>query len=407
MNRARGAAKAPPPGREGSKRRAPSAAREALRESEGRYRAQSRELRAVLDATHAQLALLDPGMRFLMVNDAYESACGHRRAELIGRGHFEFFPNEENERIFRRVAETGEPFYVNEKPFSFADQPERGVTYWNWSLVPVKGEDGALQAVLLSLLDVTAQVEARRAVEQLAAERDRTARALREDAELRERFLAVLSHDLRSPMSVVQANVQYLLRRCTNAEDRAPLERALRATRAMGSLVGALLDWARIRSGRGIPTATAPADLGEICRRVVEDAEGALHRGRISLSTEGDLSGSWDAERLAEALGNLVSNALRHGDPEAPVRVRASASGDSVVAEVSNQGRPIPAEDLPTLFDPFSAGRVREGAARGPGLGLGLYIVREIAKAHAGTVEVASTHDGTAFTLRLPRRRAP
>jgi PAS domain S-box-containing protein len=175
----------------------------ALRESEQRYRDRSSELSAVLNTTHAQLALLDGRMRFLMVNDAYERACGHRREELIGRGHFEFFPNEENERIFRRVAATGEPFYVEEKPFEFADQPERGVTYWNWSLVPVKDAAGQVQRVLLSLLEVTGQVTARKAVEELAAERKRAEEALREADRRKTEFLGVLSHELRNPLAPI------------------------------------------------------------------------------------------------------------------------------------------------------------------------------------------------------------
>ncbi len=370
----------------------------ALRESERRSSGQSAELRAVLDATHAQLALLDPGLRFMMVNDAYVRACGRAREDLLGREHFELFPDAENERIFREVARSGEPFYVTEKPFRFPDQPDRGLTYWNWSLVPVKGDGGAIEGVLLSLLDVTAQVAARSAVEQLADERDRSARALQDEAELRERFVAILSHDLRVPTAVIRTTTELLLRKPALGEHHGALQRSLRATRTIESLVSTLLDFARLRTGRGIPTATAPADLAEICRRAVEDAQAASPQRKLALATAGDLRGRWDAERLAQAIGNLLRNALEHGDPEAPVEVSARRDGADVAVEVANRGAAIAAEALPSMFEPFS--RARD--ARRPGLGLGLYIVREIARAHGGTVEVTSTAERTAFSLRLP-----
>jgi PAS domain S-box-containing protein len=373
---------------------------DALRESEARYRARSRDLGAILDATHAQLALLDPELRFVLVNDAYEAACGHARAELIGRGHFEFFPNAENEAIFRRVAATGVPFHVDEKPFRFADQPERGVTYWNWSLVPVKDEGGAVQGVLLSLLDVTANVEARATVERLATERQRAADALREEGELRERFMAILGHDLRLPITVARTSAQMMLRRGGKPPDPA-LERVVRATRTMESLVRMVLGTSLLRSGQGIPIALAPTDAGELCRRSVDDALAFAPERQIRLVADGDLSVRWDAERVAEALGNVIVNALTHGDAAAPVRVSVRGAGDAVEIAVANAGPAIPPRALETLFEPFSRGP-REGPGRA-GIGLGLYIVREIARAHGGSIDVSSEEAETVFTFRLPR----
>ncbi len=130
------------------------------------------QLEAVFSATHAPLALLDRDFNFVMVNEAYVQSSGHTREQLLGRNHFALFPNAENEAIFRRVRATGETYRTAEKPFEYADQPERGVTYWNWTLVPVKDEAGNVAGLLLSLLDVTHQVEARRRVEQLASERE-------------------------------------------------------------------------------------------------------------------------------------------------------------------------------------------------------------------------------------------
>ena len=128
------------------------------------------QVNAVLNSTHAHLALLDRDMNFLMVNAAYTQASGHRREELIGRNHFALFPNAENQAIFERVRDTGEPYHVEEKPFEYADQPSRGTTYWNWTLTPIKTYHGRFEGILLSLTDVTPQVRARQQIEALAEE---------------------------------------------------------------------------------------------------------------------------------------------------------------------------------------------------------------------------------------------
>jgi PAS domain S-box-containing protein len=126
-------------------------------------------LQAIMESTHAQLAYLDPDFNFVRVNSAYAQGSGHSREELIGHNHFDLFPNAENQAIFEQVRASGQPAGFRAKPFEFADQPGRGVTYWDWTLVPVKEGEGQARGLVLSLLDVTDQVLSRRAVEELAA----------------------------------------------------------------------------------------------------------------------------------------------------------------------------------------------------------------------------------------------
>ncbi len=113
-------------------------------------------LHALLANTQTQIAYLDPQFNFVQVNDAYVQASGHTRQELIGHNHFALFPNPENQAIFDRVRDTGEPVAYQDKPFEFVDQPERGTTYWDWTLVPVKDQDGSVQGLLMQIQDVTA-----------------------------------------------------------------------------------------------------------------------------------------------------------------------------------------------------------------------------------------------------------
>jgi len=137
-------------------------------------------LRTIMENTHAQLAYLNVNFDFLIVNAAYTEGAGYSEEELVGRNHFELFPHAENQAIFERVRDTGEAVAFQARPFEFPDQPERGTTYWDWTLVPVK-ENGRVSGLVFSLLDVTEQERARRAL-RLSAERlrglYRTSRAI-------------------------------------------------------------------------------------------------------------------------------------------------------------------------------------------------------------------------------------
>jgi PAS domain S-box-containing protein len=127
-------------------------------------------LEIVMEGTPTQIAYLDRDFRFVTVNSAYEKGSGHSRMELIGKGYFEVFPDDEDENIFNQVRATGRPVENKAKPFEFLDQPRRGRTYWDWSLVPVKDDHGVVQGLVLSLTEVTEQVESSKAIERLAAD---------------------------------------------------------------------------------------------------------------------------------------------------------------------------------------------------------------------------------------------
>ncbi len=127
-------------------------------------------LAAVMESAGAQLAYLDRGFNFVMVNSAYVRGCGHSAEELLGGNHFQFFPNEENRAIFERVRGSGEAETFVARPFVFPDQPWRGTTYWDWTLMPVKDASGVTQGLVLSLVDVT---ESERAQHALRWERDK------------------------------------------------------------------------------------------------------------------------------------------------------------------------------------------------------------------------------------------
>ncbi|HTJ43788.1 MAG TPA: HAMP domain-containing sensor histidine kinase [Kofleriaceae bacterium] len=212
--------------------------------------------------------------------------------------------------------------------------------------------------------------------------------------ELRERFIGILGHDLRAPLQVVSLA---LARMREGADDAAAktLDRGQRAVERMDRMIKDVLDFARTQLGQGLPARPTANDMGAICRAAVDESRGAHPGRRIVVTTRGDLRGFWDHDRVAQALTNLIANAIAHG--EDPIDVRAIDQGAHVVTEVENPGPPIPEEVRAHLFEPF-----RRGPTQGEGLGLGLYIVGAIALTHGAICDVIA--DGTTnFRITWPR----
>lgn len=225
-----------------------------------------------------------------------------------------------------------------------------------------------------------------------------------EAARMRNLFLGVLSHELRTPLSTIMASCQSLL---IAAEDGKPLpqaaERALRGGRRIQSLLDDLLDYVRNGLGEGMRVTAAPVDMGQLCLRIVGEVR-ASHPGRsIEVEMAGDTACICDAQRMAQAISNLLGNALRHGAPDTPVVVRVDTSkADEIAISVHNRGTPIPETTRESLFEPLVRGA--DTSHGGYNLGLGLYVVRAIAAAHGGSASVESDiESGTTFTIRLPR----
>lgn len=222
-----------------------------------------------------------------------------------------------------------------------------------------------------------------------------------ESLRMQEMFTAVLSHDLRGPLSAIQLSAKILEKRAD--EDAQKMgARIARSAKWMGHMIEDLLDLTRVRLGQGLPITRAPTDLEAVLRSVIQERQVLHPEGRIEFSHEGRLDGSWDADRLVQVASNLIGNALRHGTPGGTVKVRLDGRHpDRVVLSVTNDGN-IPAELLPSIFDPFRRGQ-REHI-RTEGLGLGLYIVQQVVQAHGGVIQVQSEENQpTRFDVSLPR----
>jgi signal transduction histidine kinase len=235
-------------------------------------------------------------------------------------------------------------------------------------------------------------------------ERERREAEHRRVLDLQQQLLGIVGHDLRTPLNAIAGSAAVLARAPDLPTSRVrAAQRILSSAGRMSGMIRDLLDYTRARVG-GFATSPAPAHLGEICRRVVQEVLAASPGRAIRFTEQGDLEGEWDPARLEQVFSNLVANACHHGIEGAPIRVRAAGREGDVLVEVHNDGPPIPGDVLPHIFEPFRRGEPERAA--GEGLGLGLFIARTLVEAHGGTIEVVTGGDGTTFRVTLPRRPA-
>ena len=222
----------------------------------------------------------------------------------------------------------------------------------------------------------------------------------------REMFIAILGHDLLTPLSAVMMGSQFMLETDELAEPHLTLTtRINRSARRMNQMVGDLLDFTRGRLGSGIPLTRAEMDLATVVRQAVDEVAVAHPESVIQFTPSGDLQGQWDAARISQVITNLLSNAVQHGASKTLISITAEGEAAEVVLRMHNYGPAIPSSDLPGLFSPFKRFQSDGAVPRdSPNLGLGLYIVERIVSAHGGSIDVrSSAAAGTLFTIRLPR----
>jgi signal transduction histidine kinase len=250
---------------------------------------------------------------------------------------------------------------------------------------------GHPERAVVVVTDVTSEHEARKRREQ--------------DEQFREMFVGILGHDLRSPLQVVMTAATLLRRRTADTEEAKLPEAIIRAAQRMSRLTEDMLDMTLSRLGGGVPIARGEADVADIVAGAIEDLAAAP--SQFLTHFQGTTTGHWDRARLAQVLTNLLSNAIKYGAPSEPIEIYVDGSdARTVMVEVHNQGKPIAAELLPVIFDPFRRG----GDGRhhgGDGVGLGLFIADQIVRSHGGTIAVRSSkEEGTTFAFTLPRGSA-
>lgn len=252
---------------------------------------------------------------------------------------------------------------------------------------------------------VLTTLQAHRDTDAALAERgdaEERAQELRDTAKFRERLIGIVGHDLRGPLNtVILAAGLQLTRGELGEADQKLATQVVTSGRRMARMLEQLVQFTRARIGGGFLLNLGACDLGQVCHGIAEELR-VGSSSAIEQNVSGDLQGTWDADRVAEALSNLAHNALDHASPGTPVVIEARGEGHAVLVSVTNRGEVVSPALLPVIFEAFRG--VQEGGrAQRDHLGLGLYIASEIVKAHGGALEVASADGTTTFTMRLPR----
>ncbi|KVM84633.1 hypothetical protein WT05_15610 [Burkholderia stagnalis] len=237
------------------------------------------------------------------------------------------------------------------------------------------------------------------AVERYAAGLERT----------RDLFVGILAHDLRTPLGAIAMAAQLLMQLDDlPAQALRTVATVQRSGARMQCIIDDLTDFTRTRLGGLLPIHVEPANMGNVCRQAITEIQALYPAETVRWVSDGNLSGNWDSGRLGQLLTNLLENAIDHGRPGAAVTVTTHGLDDTVELSVCNEGTPIPPAAQRAIFDPLMRTSPNVEPRRvGAGLGLGLFIARQIALAHGGALEVNSDDNGTTFTALLPRMPPP
>jgi signal transduction histidine kinase len=236
-----------------------------------------------------------------------------------------------------------------------------------------------------------------------ASEREELTGRLQETLRLNEMFMAAVGHDLRNPLAAVISGAKLVARRTEDAEVRRLADAIRNSGARMQRMTSALFDLTRARLDGGIPIERTRLDLRPLAERVFDEQRLASPNREMSMHIEGTVDGDWDGTRLEQLLSNLLGNAIQHGAASAPVEVDLIGTAAEEVWVSVRSGGAIPNEIVSGLFDPFR----KRAKSRSDGLGLGLFIVQQIAHAHGGSVLVAAEDASatTTFRVQLPRHR--
>ena len=346
--------------------------------------------------------ILDPGGHVTTWNAGAERIKGYRAKEIIGK-HFSVFypPESEPQQLCAMELEVA----AREGRFEAEGWRLRkdGTRLWaSVVITALRNPEGNLIGFAKVTRDLTARREAEVAQRELAAKQATLAEKERIQ-EFQERFLAILGHDLRNPLAALEMGAGILRQRSSDPASCRILDRMDSSSRRMSRMIEQILDLTRSRLATGLEVYPRAMDLRDTILSIIEESRAAHPTSAIDFRCS-PLTGNWDTDRLEQVFSNLIGNAILYGEHSRPITIEACAEAETVWVEVRNEGNPIPEELQVSLFDPFRRGERDSRTSKTAGLGLGLYISREIVRAHGGTLELESNSiQGTTFRVVLPR----
>lgn len=392
-------------------------------------------LECIFNTTNAMIAYFDSNFNFIRVNKRYAAAGGHPSEFYIGKNHFDLYPYSDNEEIFRRVVETGQPVLFCEKPFEYKEFPELGVTFWDWDLVPVKDPQGKVTGLILSLIDVTKRKEAEdelrrtnamletKVAERTAylqneiAERIKAEKALKlakEEAEkannVKSEYIANMSHELRTPLNVILSAIQLFdLHIKANPSSltnkyfhhlKSMKQNCLRLLR----LINNLIDTTKI-DANFYELNLGNYDIVNIIKTITHSVTDYVYNREITLNFSTNIDKKMiacDIDMIERIMLNLLSNAIKFTEVNGTIDVTLIDRGGSIIISVKDNGIGIPEDKQKIIFDRYKQAD-RLLTRRYEGSGIGLSLVKSFAEALGGKLSLNSKlGSGSEFIIELP-----
>lgn len=340
------------------------------------------------------IAYLDTGFNFIRVNQTYVEIENRTPDFFAGKNYFDLYPNEETAAIFRNVMETGAAYYAYAQLFAYKGHPERGVTYWNWSLHPVRDMQGRTEGFVLFSVDVTKRKLAEEAL--VGAQKE-----LAEVKRLSDigTLAATVAHELRNPLAAVHMAVYNIKRKAQNPALDKHLVTIEKKVSESDQIINNLLFYARIKSPR-----YESINMYEILRECIALAKGRYRNEKITVirkfrALKGLLAEA-DPLQIKEVFSNILNNAYDAIAHQAgTITITAVSDDTGIKVGVTDTGMGIDGHELAQAFEPFFTTKAK-------GTGLGLSVCRQILNLHGGAIDIASRKGGgTTVTVSLPARK--
>jgi PAS domain S-box-containing protein len=357
-------------------------------------------------------------LRFVHFNRAGEKLLGLGREALLGKNDYDFFPREQADFFTskdRAVLKSGELTDIPEEPIS----TQSGLRYLHTRKIPLMGEDGKAAYLLGISEDITqrkaaeeellkSQTELRRSHSELEQRVTERTAQLNDAVQARDEFISIASHELKTPLTPLKLQIQSILRNLhrfpggivPSEQVSKLLKTSDRQIRRLTHLIDDLLDVSRITAGK-LSLRREQINLNQLVRETVDSyaEQLAIACSPVSIDAPEPVAGFYDQVRIEQVIGNLVTNAMKYA-PGGAITIRVQGKKESAIVSIEDQGPGIPADQIERIFSRFERGASRVVG----GLGLGLYISRQIVEAHGGTIYAETRDEGGArFVVTLPR----
>ena len=348
-------------------------------------------LERIFSNTHILIAYLDKNFNFIQVNNTYAHYHKKTLNYYIGKNYFKLYPYEKYKDIFYRVVKTGKPFIVFEEYFNNNKNMEGKNIYWDWSLHPVKDKNGEIDGVILTLLDVTERVKAQKELEKTKEKLNQVKRL--SDLGL---LAATVAHELRNPLSVIQAALYNIIRKKEKAPIESQIQTIEKKITESEQIISNLLAYAKIK----MPD-FEKVDIIQLLDESIDAANQIFKHNDIKVNkmVTPDFIRliKIDHHQIKEVFNNILLNSFQSiNDKKGIIDITANTKGSLMELTIIDNGSGIKKDDLLKVFEPFFTRKLR-------GTGLGLSICREIINLHHGSIVIESkVLKGTKIIIRLP-----